>query len=246
MFLYESQNKNAANSIWSEVSGHIGRYSGINLGKGGTYYLKNDPEHPTSLNATFKAHNTIFQVRSPLSFVLSDVNELAKDQQAEIYDVNKNMIKILDMLADVFVSDDNKLYKPLNGRTLTENERLVGFINFWTEVKYNFAFFDQVPNLDWQEVLIDYLPKVRNATTNLNITACSKKCVPCYMMGTPIFSCQLNSERILGTPAVTITPIEDALYITNVAIDLSDAIPLGSQLIQVEHVRYRNLYSSAC
>ncbi len=198
--------------------------------------MKDDPERPTSLNATFKAHNIIFQVGTPLSFALSDANKVAKDQQDEINAVNKYMIEILDMLVDVFVTEDNKIYKPLNGRILTENERLVGFINFWTEVKYNFAFFDQVPDIDWQDVLIEYLPKVRNATSNLEYySVLQEVCALLHDGHTNIFM-PSALQRLIGTPAVTITPIEDALYVTNVAIDLSEAIPLGSKLIQVDHV----------
>jgi C-terminal processing protease CtpA/Prc len=48
---------------------------------------------------------------------------------------------------------------------LTETERLAGFVRFWSEVKYNFAFFDQVPDLDWHGVLVQYLPQVQNAAS---------------------------------------------------------------------------------
>ena len=43
---------------------------------------------------------------------------------------------------------------------LTANERVAAFARLWSEVKYNFAFFDQVPGLDWDRVLEEYLPKV--------------------------------------------------------------------------------------
>ncbi len=43
---------------------------------------------------------------------------------------------------------------------LTANERVAAFARLWSEVKYNFAFFDQVPELDWDRVLEEYLPNV--------------------------------------------------------------------------------------
>ena len=43
---------------------------------------------------------------------------------------------------------------------LTVGERVAGFARLWSEVKYNFAFFDQVPELDWDQVLEEYLPQV--------------------------------------------------------------------------------------
>ncbi len=49
--------------------------------------------------------------------------------------------------------------------TISLDERLAGFAQLWSEVKYNFAFFDQVPDLDWDEVLLEYLPKVQKEQT---------------------------------------------------------------------------------
>jgi len=35
---------------------------------------------------------------------------------------------------------------------LTAEEKIYGLSLFWSEVKYNFAFFDLVPNVDWDSV----------------------------------------------------------------------------------------------
>ncbi len=43
---------------------------------------------------------------------------------------------------------------------LAVHERVAGFTRLWSEVKYNFAFFDQVPDLEWDRVLDEYIPKV--------------------------------------------------------------------------------------
>lgn len=45
----------------------------------------------------------------------------------------------------------------------SETERIAGFVRLWSEVKYNFAFFDHVPGLDWDQVLVDWLPRVQAA-----------------------------------------------------------------------------------
>jgi C-terminal processing protease CtpA/Prc len=48
---------------------------------------------------------------------------------------------------------------------IPEDERIAGFARLWSEVKYNFVFFDRVPDLDWDRVLADYLPRIRAAET---------------------------------------------------------------------------------
>ncbi len=57
------------------------------------------------------------------------------------------------------------------------HEKLVGFIRLWSEVKYNFAFFDQVPELDWDAVLEEYLPKVQEAQSPKQYYRVLKQCV---------------------------------------------------------------------
>jgi C-terminal processing protease CtpA/Prc len=49
--------------------------------------------------------------------------------------------------------------------TLPEEERIAGLARYWAEVRSNFAFFDQVPELDWDAAFLETLPKVRAAAT---------------------------------------------------------------------------------
>jgi C-terminal processing protease CtpA/Prc len=46
---------------------------------------------------------------------------------------------------------------------LPEEERIAGLARYWAEVRSNFAFFDQVPELDWDAAFVETLPKVRAA-----------------------------------------------------------------------------------
>ncbi len=48
---------------------------------------------------------------------------------------------------------------------LPEEERIAGLARYWAEVRSNFAFFDQVPELDWDAAFLETLPKVRAAAT---------------------------------------------------------------------------------
>ncbi|UCD51765.1 MAG: hypothetical protein JSW27_03860 [Phycisphaerales bacterium] len=61
--------------------------------------------------------------------------------------------------------------------TLPEAERLAGFVQLWSEVKYNFAFFDQVPEIDWDEILTEYIPKVQAAETDVAYYKVLRQCI---------------------------------------------------------------------
>ena len=50
--------------------------------------------------------------------------------------------------------------------SLTSTQRVEGFTRLWTAVKFNFANFDLVPEVKWDDVLTEYLPKVMQDQTN--------------------------------------------------------------------------------
>ena len=60
---------------------------------------------------------------------------------------------------------------------MSEAERIAGFARLWSEVKYNFAFFDQVPEIDWDQTLIEYIPKVQAAKTSLDYYKVLRRCI---------------------------------------------------------------------
>ncbi|HEX7816220.1 S41 family peptidase [Dyella sp.] len=44
---------------------------------------------------------------------------------------------------------------------LGEDAKIAGLSAFWSEARFNFAYFDRQPDLDWNQVYMDFLPKVR-------------------------------------------------------------------------------------
>lgn len=60
---------------------------------------------------------------------------------------------------------------------IPEAERIAGFARLWSEVKYNFAFFDQVPEIDWDQILIEYIPKVQAAKNDVDYYKVLRQCI---------------------------------------------------------------------
>jgi carboxyl-terminal processing protease len=44
---------------------------------------------------------------------------------------------------------------------ISEDEKIAGLSKLWSEAKYNFAYFDHIPQVDWDKLYLDYLPKIR-------------------------------------------------------------------------------------
>ena len=52
---------------------------------------------------------------------------------------------------------------PQSNRVITAEERLYGLSLIWQEATYNFAYFDQVPELDWDAAYREFIPLVLEA-----------------------------------------------------------------------------------
>ncbi len=70
--------------------------------------------------------------------------------------------------------NDKQLVPPV---TLPETDRLAGFIHLWSEAKFNFAFWDRVPEVNWDAVLVEYLPKVQQAKTDTEYYRVLRQCI---------------------------------------------------------------------
>lgn len=69
---------------------------------------------------------------------------------------------------------DSKAFPPLE---LPETDRVAGFVRLWSEVKYNFVSFDRVPEVDWDKVLLEYLPRVQKAETAVEYFSVLAQCL---------------------------------------------------------------------
>jgi C-terminal processing protease CtpA/Prc len=52
--------------------------------------------------------------------------------------------------------------------TLSPSEKIYGLSKFWTEVNYNFAYFDNIPTLNWDSTYKAYIPKVLETKSDID------------------------------------------------------------------------------
>ena len=69
--------------------------------------------------------------------------------------------------------DDTELIFP----RLTPAQRVEAFTRLWSTIKFNFANFDLVPGLNWEDVLSEYLPKVMQYQSNDAYILLLQECV---------------------------------------------------------------------
>ena len=114
-------------------------------------------------------------------------------------------------------------------------ERLAGFIRLWCEVKYNFVFFDQVPDLDWDKVLEEYLPRVQKDQTVEQYYKLLQECIARLEDGhTEVYPPRGQME---GMPLLLIRPVEGKAIVTDLAQtkDITQAgITRGAEITKVD------------
>ncbi len=62
---------------------------------------------------------------------------------------------------------DNKFMGTEFREDISADEKVAGLSRVWSEIKYNFVFFDQVPGVNWDSLYTAYIPKVVQTTNTL-------------------------------------------------------------------------------
>lgn len=126
----------------------------------------------------------------------------------------------------------------------SETERIAGFVRLWSEVKWNFAFFDRRPELDWDQVLVEWIPRVQKATTASAYYRELEQCFALLQDG----HTEVNgpSEWPMAAPPVALAELEGRVVVTGLRAPASipdealrreleaAALHLGDELLAID------------
>lgn len=137
---------------------------------------------------------------------------------------------------------------------LTSAERVMGLMLFWSEAKYNFAYWDRLPELDWNQTLLEFLPRVSGEQTLLEYyRTLQEMCALLKDSHTNVFlPAELYQKHEQRPPARTVLA-EGRVFVTKVfSKGLEDAgLHAGQEIVTVDGVpaieagRTRERFSSA-
>ncbi|MDW3651130.1 MAG: S41 family peptidase [Bacteroidia bacterium] len=199
--------------------------------KFGQYIMYHTGETLSSIFAFVLRDNKMMVVGMQLDFPVQEkYDELSHEKRIKVRDKYERFQILLDKFSDSFIHPDSWLKKPLRGKQLTAEQRLYGFTQFWTEVKYNFAFFDQVPDLDWDKVLYEYLPIIQQDQSNEEYFRTLK--LICAKLGDGHTNIYPPREE-LDWPGIQLKNFGGKAYVVNVKKDFAEEIPLGTEVLSV-------------
>jgi len=100
---------------------------------------------------------------------------------------------------------------------LTREERIFGLAKIWSEVKYNFANFDLVPDLDWDKAFQEYLPQAAEQQSDAEYYKLLRRFVALLRDGHTDVSAPAYIQRMIDMPAVSVENIEGKVVIVDLA-----------------------------
>lgn len=121
--------------------------------------------------------------------------------------------------------------------TLSEDERIAGLSRIWSEAKFNFVYFDRLPNLDWDALYLSYLPRVRSVPSTVE-----------YYKLLMSFLAQLNDGHttvnppretwplMLAVPPLRVALVEGRFLIDEVLDPSIEGIAPGMEIVAIDGI----------
>lgn len=120
---------------------------------------------------------------------------------------------------------------------LSDDAKIAGLSTVWSEARFNFAFFDRQPGLDWNQTYVDFLPKVRATTSTEDYYRVLMRFVALLKDGhTNVYPPEPLRDTFYGRPGLRTQLVENAVIVTGVddPVLLTQGWRVGDVLQKVE------------
>lgn len=173
----------------------------------------------------------------------ADYDHVVKDSDLDFVRGDVRFQKLLNRLKPLGAFWDSPFFGTPYKENISDDEKLAGLSRFWSECKYNFVYFDKLPDLNWDSVYFAYLPQIRQTRSTLE-----------YYRVLQRFSAELKdghtrveapnelSDEIYDRPAIDTRLVEDRVVITNVVDKELSKMGLkpGLEVVAVDGVPVKN------
>jgi C-terminal processing protease CtpA/Prc len=208
-------------------------YSGFQYNNS-RFYLKLGGEVPSTLQATALIGEQVVSTGIEFPFILPPWGETPDAAQQAAY---LKAIEVLsgrvERLMKFLVPQDRMIYAAHPERPLTAAERTFGLVQFWTEVKYNFAYFDQVPDLNWDAALQEYLPLVQDAKDDASYYRLMERFCALLKDGHTNVNAPAHISNQFDRPQLKVELVGNAPVVVDRSTEVGELVPLGAEIISV-------------
>ncbi|MEJ2239048.1 MAG: S41 family peptidase [Gemmatimonadales bacterium] len=124
--------------------------------------------------------------------------------------------------------------------TVPPADRILTLATFWSEVKYNFAFWDRVPELDWDATFAEYCERALAVESDIEFFRLAIEFSD--LLGeahTNIILPRRLWPAYGAQPFIELSPAGNEAAVTNIASGLADRIPVGSVVNEIDGIPLR-------
>ena len=121
---------------------------------------------------------------------------------------------------------------------LSMEERIAGLSLFWSEARMGFAYFDHVPQLHWDQVYLDYLPRVMAAKSTEDYYRVLMQLAPLLRDGhTNIYPPKELESKFFARPPLRTERIDGHCYVADVySASLGRRVMRGDEILAIDGV----------
>jgi carboxyl-terminal processing protease len=122
---------------------------------------------------------------------------------------------------------------------ISENEKIAGLAKLWSEVKYNFVNFDLVPDVKWNDLFVEYLPKVRQTKSTFEYYRVLMEMIAKLRDGhSNVYVPKELEESVYARPHMRAALVEDKVIVTEVFSDeiLAKGINVGQVILNIDRI----------
>lgn len=119
---------------------------------------------------------------------------------------------------------------------LSVEEKLYGLALIWQEANYNFAFFDRVPDLDWDASYREFIAQVIAAQDLGAYYDLLSRFTALLRDGHTYVVSPKSLYLSLDRPKLTVMNVENKPIVTNASCTIGRRAPLGSELVRIDGV----------
>lgn len=192
------------------------------------------PAGRSAVCALVQPQRWLFSVCTAASFVIG-FNQNSAEERKQIAVWVNLVTRTLENVVRQAIDPKVVTYVPTASPTADEVRmlRLAGFARLWSEVRQNFVFLDQRPDVDWDTVLERYLPQVMAAKSQAEYISVLKRVMALLRDGHS--GIMASDDRDI--PAVRIESIDGKPVVTAVAttaeMEASGVRP-GMEVLEVD------------
>ncbi|NIM58418.1 MAG: hypothetical protein GTO16_05675 [Candidatus Aminicenantes bacterium] len=109
----------------------------------------------------------LFYLDETIKAGFADFEQLQEENDFMNIKNEEKFRRLLKKLKDYQLFWESPSFETSYREDISENEKIAGLAKLWAEIKNNFINFDLVPDVNWDMLFFDYLPKVRKTKSTL-------------------------------------------------------------------------------